>query len=433
MSGWKAAFSGYVVVFVALAYGVPSPLHAQEAQEYIVQFQDGTGPAARGEAARAVGADVSVIFGAVSAAVVRVPNAAALEALRQNPAVVSIVPNRPVFAHQNGNAKGGKGKKGGGGGGQQGQTMPAGVARVGEPTAGSNGAGVGVAVLDTGVDLTHQDLTGTVDAFSAFGGTCQDDNGHGTHVAGTVGARDNGADVVGVAPGARLYCVKVLDNTGRGYDGTVMAGLDWVLTTPAIRVVNMSLGRPGWVGDNPVLRDLITLLDAAGVSVVASAGNNPSVEVSQQIPAAYPEVIAVASTTALDGSNRCRFLNSPIAADTASYFTADGGDVLVSAPGEDQENVNRGCLIKSIGILSTQLGGGTTRMSGTSMASPHVAGIAARHYQINPNYLSADVRNWIAIDADRKGSAPLDSPTASYSFDGVLEGIAQAPPVPLDP
>ena len=100
MSGWKAAFSGYVVVFVALAYGVPSPLHAQGAQEYIVQFQGGTGPAARGEAARAVGADVSVIFGAVSAAVVRVPNAAALEALRQNPAVVSIVPNRPVLSER---------------------------------------------------------------------------------------------------------------------------------------------------------------------------------------------------------------------------------------------------------------------------------------------------------------------------------------------
>jgi subtilisin len=312
------------------------------------------------------------------------------------------------------------------------QVVPAGVARVGSPTTTSNGEGVGVAVLDTGVDLTHPDLAGAVNSFSAFGASCQDDQGHGTHVAGTIAARDNNVDVLGVAPKAQIYCVKVLDNTGSGSDATVMAGLDWVLShhnavAPAIRVVNMSLGREGSVGDNPAMHDLIVQLEAAGVAVVVAAGNDPAMETSQQIPAGYSEVIAVASTTAIGGSNQCRFLSSPIAADTASYFTTDGSGVTVSAPGEDSENVSRACLISSTGILSTRLGGGTTRMSGTSMASPHVAGIVARHFQSVPWLSVSEVRQLLASDADRAGAAPLHSPSAAYSFDGELEGVAQAP------
>jgi hypothetical protein len=118
------------------------------------------------------------------------------------------------------------------------------------------------------------------------------------------------------------------------------------------------------------------------------------------------------------GTNQCRLLGSPIASDTASYFTSDGLGVVVSAPGEDREDVSRGCLIKSVGILSTRLGGGTTRMSGTSMAAPHVAGIAARHYQQDPGYTPADIRQFLEHDADNVGTAPLNSPTSSYSPDG---------------
>jgi subtilisin len=307
--------------------------------------------------------------------------------------------------------------------------MPAGVVRVGAPTSQSDGSGVGVAVLDTGVDLVHADLTDTDNSFNAFGGgSCQDDDGHGTHVSGIIAARNNSLDVVGVAPNARIYCVKVLDSAGNGSDATVMAGLEWVLgnfdtVVPSIRVVNMSLGRDGSADDNPDLHALIRALAAAGITVVVAAGNDPSLDASDQVPAAYAEVIAVASTTAQTGTNQCRFLSSAIAADTASFFTTDGIGVTVSAPGEDQEDVSKACQIKSVGIVSTRLGGGTTRMSGTSMAAPHVAGIAARYYQAG--FTANDIVQFLR-SGDRVGIAPLNSPSGSYSFDGVREGIAQA-------
>ncbi len=415
------------VLAAALTLGISRPAAAQgpDAQDYIVTFAAGVDGPARGRAATAAGGAMVRSFRGVRAAAVRVPNDAALARLAADPLVLSVVPDRRVSAYQ-------KGKPGGGGTGGGGQVMPAGVTRVGVPTALSNGAGIGVAILDTGVDLAHADLTGTVNAFSAFGGSCADDEGHGTHVAGTVAGRNNTVGVVGVAPSAGLYCVKVLDGNGDGSDATIMAGLDWVLdshaaVTPNIRVVNMSLGRPGNVDDNDALRDLIAALEAAGVAVVVSAGNDASVEASQMIPAGYPEVISVASTTAVTGTNGCRRLASPIAADTASFFTTDGAGVTVSAPGEDSESVNKSCLISSLGILSLKLGGGTTRMSGTSMAAPHVAGILARYFQLHPSSSVAFARQYVRDGAAGKGVAPRDSPTTSYTFDGVREGVAQAP------
>jgi subtilisin family serine protease len=425
MSTLKLATLGIPALALMFVPFVATPAYAQGADEYIVHFRGGTTAAARQAAAADAGAAVRFVYRNVAAMAVRVPNEQALAALRRRADVASIVLNRAVRAHA-------KGKPGGASPTPPAQVTPAGVQRVGLPVSGSDGAGVGVAILDTGVDLNHQDLAGAVNAFSAFGGSCQDDDGHGTHVAGIAAGRNNGIDVVGVAPAAALYCVKVLDQQGNGSDATVIAGLDWVLTahasvTPAIRVVNMSLGRPGTIDDNTALRDLIAALDDAGVLVVASAGNDSSADVAEQIPAAYPQVVSVASTTAVGGSNQCRWLASPVAADTASYFTTDGAGVTVSAPGEDKEDVSRACLIASAGILSTRLGGGTTRMSGTSMAAPHVAGIAARHFQKQPASTPADVRIRIAVDAVRSGVAPLDSVGSGYTFDGVREGIAVAP------
>jgi len=421
-SAWRlAAFA------LLLNLGLATSLSAQGAENYIVLFRQGTNTAARGAAVQGAGAATRFNFNGVEATAVRVTNANALAALQRHSSVLAVIPDRAVFAYQ-GNGKGGAKPAPE----TSSQVVPAGVTRVGIPTSTSNGEGVGVAVVDTGVDLAHPDLAGTVDAFSAFGGSCQDGNGHGTHVAGIVAAQNNTRDVLGVAPKARIYCVKVLDNSGSGSDANVMAGLDWVLSNhsvvaPPIKVVNMSLGREGSVNDNPAMHNLIVQLEAAGVVVVVAAGNDPGMETSQQIPAGYSEVIAVASTTAAGGSNQCRFLSSPIGADTASYFTTDGTGVAVSAPGEDSESVSRACLISSNGILSTRLGGGTTRMSGTSMASPHVAGIVARHFQSVPWLSVSDIRQLLQTGADRAGAAPLNSPAASYTFDGEREGVAQAP------
>jgi subtilisin family serine protease len=153
--------------------------------------------------------------------------------------------------------------------------------------------------------------------------------------------------------------------------------------------------------------------------------------VDQQVPARFPEVIAVASTTATDGQPNRR--GKYIFADTASYFTTDGNylddgvGVTISAPGETREDVTNGGVIKSVGIRSTALGGGTTEMSGISMAAPHVAGAAALLLQINPTLSPEAVRAVLRDNAARADVAPLNSPTACYSFDGDGEGILFVP------
>ena len=217
------------------------------------------------------------------------------------------------------------------------QVVPAGVARVGAPTIVSNGLGVGVAVLDTGVDLAHPDLAGTVNALNAFGGpSCQDDEGHGTHVAGIIAARDNTADVIGVAPKATIYCVKVLDSAGSGSDATIMSGLEWVLNNhasvvPAIKVVNMAWST-GFSRRQSGLHVSDCALEGAGITVVVAAGNDAALEVTARFRPAYPEGrLPSQAPLALSARNQCRFLSAPIAADTASYFTTDGSGVIVSA------------------------------------------------------------------------------------------------------
>ncbi len=358
-----------------------------------------------------------------------------LAALAGDPRVVRVVPDRVVVANG----------KPGTGGGTASQVVPAGVQRIGAAPGGVayTGAGVGVAVVDSGVDLNHADLQPLGSAsFSAFGASALDNNGHGTHVAGTIAARNNTADVVGVAPAATIYAVKVLDAAGSGSDSAVTAGLDWVAANaasvfPRIRVVNMSLGRAGTLGDNPILRAAVQNLTGSGIAVIVAAGNDASLEVSQQVPSTYPEVIAVASTTAKAGTNDYRSFPGVVVADTASYFTSDGAfnsatgiGVSISGPGEDQENISKAGFIQSVGILSTRLGGGTTRMSGTSMASPHVAGVAALIWQkaiaFGQSVTAADIRARIRAGAVNS-AAPLDSPTTGYSFDGMREGVLSAP------
>lgn len=410
--------------------GLASTARGQEAGEavpdrYIVQLKPGVPAVAT---ARAHGVTPIHVFSRVANGYAGFIPPGLLARVTSDPLVEAVIPDRVMTIQA----------KPGGGGGGSGQVVPAGVVRIGAAPGqvGFTGAGVGVAIVDTGIDLNHADLGGPVAAFSAFGGSPQDDQGHGTHVAGIVAARNNTRDVVGVAPEATLYAVKVLNAKGSGTDSDVMAGLEWIANhatahTPPIKVANLSLGRPGTLNDNPALRAAFQEVVAAGVTVVVSAGNDCAAEVSQMVPATYPEVIAVASTTARDGTSA--YANLKIRADTASYFTTDGAfdagsgiGVTISAPGEEQENILRGYRLSSVGILSTKLGGGTVRMSGTSMAAPHVAGVAALLHQKNSNLSPEDLRSLLMTGADNP-AAPLDSPTSCYSFDGDREGVVYAP------
>jgi subtilisin len=375
----------------------------------------------------------------VDAIAVTVRNDNALRALAAEAGVRAITPDYPVFASQSWHASDqasdkGKGKPGSGTPTPPPppppQVTPLGVLRVGAPTETSTGKGIKVAIVDTGIDFNHPDLA-VVEGYNAFDGTsnCQDDNGHGTHVAGTVAGLDNAIDVRGVAPGASLYCVKVLNAQGQGSWSDVIEGLDWVWNEeqPRAQVVNMSLGGSGSDTDSE-LRQAIARLHKAGVIVVVAAGNDANLDVAQQVPAAYTSlVLTVASTTAADGVGGC---NITITKDTASYFTSDGEGVTISAPGEEQENiVRRGafCYLEAVGILSLKLGGGTTRMFGTSMATPHVTGIVARLLEATNGPHTFDlIKAYFneSTGADLIGTAPLDSRAGSYTFDFDREGIA---------
>lgn len=218
---------------------------------------------------------------------------------------------------------------------------------------------VDIAILDTGGDLTNEDLCYHRSVnFDPWSSTPSDGHGHGTHVAGTAAARDDNGTVVGMAPTARLWAVKVCSDFGTCDGAAIISGIDWVTArADTIDVVNMSLGGGG--SDSPHAENDCEAITGnaqhlaicksvrAGVTYVVAAGNS-SADASTFVPAAYDEVVTVSASDSLQ---------------RPASFTNYGADVDVIAPG--------------VSILSNAIGGGTTRMSGTSMASPHVAGGAA--------------------------------------------------------
>ena len=261
------------------------------------------------------------------------------------------------------------------------QTLPTGVDRVEadlSPTAKINGVdervNVDVAVIDTGVDLSHPDLN----VYRAGAKNCallalsaNDGNGHGTHVAGTIGALDNTTGVVGVAPGARIWPVKVLNDLGSGSNSDVICGIDYVTANASsIEVANMSLGGSGsddgncGKSNNDAMHAAICRSVSAGVTYVVAAGNDAK-NASGFTPAAYDEVITVSALADFDGKSGG--LGKPTCRtdvdDTFASFSNYGADVDIIAPG--------------VCINSTWMNGGYNTISGTSMASPHVAGGAA--------------------------------------------------------
>lgn len=242
------------------------------------------------------------------------------------------------------------------------QMIPWGVDRVEAPTAWdySTGEGVKVAILDSGVDIDHPDLDDNLAGCENFiyrWQNCDDDNGHGTHVAGIIAAEDNNFGVAGVAPKARIDALKVLNSRGRGYLSDVLEALDWAIANNA-QVINMSLGTSS---DITSFREAIEKVHAAGITQVSSAGNSGPAADSVTYPARYPEVIAVAAT---DVNNNVPSWSSR-------------GEIDLAAPGVE--------------IYSTYRGGGYRNMSGTSMSAPHVTGVVALRLFLHPSETPAEV------------------------------------------
>ncbi len=266
------------------------------------------------------------------------------------------------------------------------QTVPWGVSRIHAdlvwPT-GNTGKGIKVAILDTGIDSTHPDLVvvgginfaGTTKDGSTNSADWADGHGHGTHCAGIVAARNNDIGVVGVAPEAALYAVKVLSDSGTGYTSDIIQGLDWCAAN-GIQVVSMSLGGGGTTS----LQAACDNAYAKGVVLVAAAGNSSG---PVMYPAAYSSVIAVSATDSTDH---------------LAYFSNYGPQIAVAAPG--------------VNIYSTYKGGSYAYMSGTSMACPHVSGTAALVWASGATSAQA-VRARLTSTADDLGPVGYDT---SYGY-----------------
>lgn len=229
---------------------------------------------------------------------------------------------------------------------QPAETLPWGIDRIEADSAWSTttGSAIKVAVVDTGIDLSHPDLKANIKGgYNAINPnkSYTDDNGHGTHVAGIIGAINNEIGVIGAAPTVGLYSVKVLDRRGSGYLSDVIEGLDWSIQAN-IDVINMSLGTNSNILS---FHEAIQKVREAGIIQVAAAGNDGG---AVDYPAAYPETIAV---SAIDSSN------------TIANWSSRGPEVDLAAPG--------------VNIYSTYKGSTYKTLSGTSMATPHVAGTAA--------------------------------------------------------
>jgi subtilisin len=300
--------------------------------------------------------------------------------LAADPQVASITPNRRMHAF--GALLGG-------------ESAPMGIQRINASASQAGGwaneaSSVGVAVIDTGIALDHPDLDQTASDGTnciAPGAAAHDDNGHGTHVAGTIAAENDGSGAIGVAPGTRVYAVKVLDAAGSGTWDQILCGIDWVTANAEakhIRVANMSLGGLGTAADNQpcgsgattALHEAVCRSTAAGVRYAVAAGNDGWAfphSTLPDVPAAYPEVVTV--TASSDGDGRpggfgsrpgCRTGEWDEATASFSNFSdnsADDNAHTVAAPG--------------VCIRSTWLDGGHSTISGTSMAAPHVAGAVA--------------------------------------------------------
>lgn len=261
------------------------------------------------------------------------------------------------------------------------QQVPWGVAAVGATQAQqyTKGKGITVCVIDTGIQTTHPDLKGQVIGGRNFVAGAdgkikpkkfQDDNGHGTHVAGTIAALDNKIGVVGIAPKAKLLSLKVLDSQGSGFISDLADAIRYCAKSKA-RIASMSIGT---LVDSPLLREAVYEASRAGLIMVAASGNMGGIV---DFPAAYPEVLAVSAV-----DEELKFAD----------FSNRGPEIDYTAPG--------------VNILSTTIFNSYAYYSGTSMATPHVAGVIALALSAKKTQLATQD---LGLSPDEQGLGLVDA------------------------
>lgn len=287
-------------------------------------------------------------------------------------------------------------------------------------TATSGGAGINIAVLDTGVNINHYDLTNTVEQCKNFttatpivNNSCNDANGHGTHVAGTALADggSDGAGIYGVAPSADLWAYKVLGDDGSGYSDDIAAAIrhaaDQAVSTGTKTVINMSLGSSA---SNSLITSAVNYAYNKGVLIIAAAGNSGPSQGSIGYPGALVDAVAVAAleNRQQNGTYRVADFSSRGFSSTDGDYVIQQGDIEISAPGAS--------------IYSTWNNGGYNTISGTSMATPHVAGLAAKVWSQNPSWSHTQLRTNLqtrarAVDIKGgSGAATGDDYASGFGF-----------------
>jgi len=334
----------------------------------------------------------------------------ALNGLRNHPLIDFIEPDITMYASE--------------------QTIPTGVRRIAADKSATadidgvdEGLDVDAAVIDTGIDQQHPELN-VVGGVRFYLGMLtdskyDDDHGHGSHVAGIIAARDNGSGVVGVAPGARLYAVKVLNSRGSGYLSDIIKGLDWVRARAnVIEVINMSLGGQG---SSSAYRTAIQNCVAAGIVVVVAAGNE-SMDVfgpdgkfgtsDDVIPASYPEAATISAMADSDGQPGGTGPTTSYGSDDS--FASFSNFSRSVAPGNPVSSPGLAIdlILPGVNIYSCYKDMNYATMSGTSMASPHAAGLAAL-------YIVEHGRAYTANDVYAIRQALINAGKAQNSAEGL--------------
>jgi len=334
------------VVFGLALFAVQAVAQANDGGgRKIVVFQTGLNDAAKDKIIAHTGGAKLKNLDLIGAKAVWVPDRSAAAKLAASPGVVRVDDDVVVEALIRGGISAKPAPS------QPAEVLPWGIDRIDAELvwpSGNTANLIRVGIIDTGISNTHPDLLANIK-----GGVntinprknWNDDNGHGSHVAGIVAAIDNDIGVIGVGPAIDLYAIKVLDRNGSGYLSDVIEGIQWAVANN-MQVVNMSLGTASNIQS---FHDAVIAAKNAGIVTVAAAGNGGgSTNESVIFPAAYPEAIAVSAT---DKS------------DVIASWSSRGPKVDLAAPG--------------VSIYSTYKGTGYATLSGTSMAAPHVAGSAA--------------------------------------------------------